>query len=137
MGVIGILFYIVDYFYISVLKVGWLVSFFVFIVLIFGLIMLLLFLGFNCKKVMLFVFGIFVLGNIIFIFIINFVVVIIVCVILVIFYLIYFLVVFIMVVNFVSEEDVLKVVFKVFIGVFVGMVFGVLIVSFFVSIVLF
>lgn len=133
MGVIGILPYIADHFHISVSKAGWLVSLFALTVSISGPTMPLLFSGFNRKKAMLLVLGIFVLGNIISIFTTNFAVAIIARVIPAIFHPIYFSAAFTIAANSVSEEDAPKAVSKVFIGVSAGMVLGVPIASFLAS----
>ncbi|WP_160724725.1 MFS transporter [Bacillus sp. USDA818B3_A] len=133
MGVIGILPYIADYFHISVSKAGWLVSLFALTVSISGPTMPLLFSGINRKKAMLFVLGIFVLGNIVAIFTSNFAIAIIARVIPAIFHPIYFSAAFTMAANSVRKEEAPKAVSKVFIGVSAGMVLGVPIASFLAS----
>ncbi|MFS0906593.1 MFS transporter [Priestia aryabhattai] len=133
MGVIGILPYIADHFHISVSKSGWLVSLFALTVSISGPTMPLLFSGINRKKAMLFVLGIFVLGNIVSIFTSNFAIAIIARVIPAIFHPIYFSAAFTMAANSVNKEDAPKAVSKVFIGVSAGMVLGVPIASFLAS----
>ncbi|CAH0145033.1 Inner membrane transport protein YdhP [Peribacillus sp. Bi96] len=133
MGVIGILPYIADHFHISVSKAGLLVSLFALTVTISGPTMPLLFSGINRKKAMLFVLGIFVLGNIVSIFTSNFTIAIIARVIPAIFHPIYFSAAFTMAANSVSKEEAPKAVSKVFIGVSAGMVLGVPIASFLAS----
>ncbi|MFC7393740.1 MFS transporter [Scopulibacillus cellulosilyticus] len=133
MGVIGILPYIADHFHISVSKAGWMVSLFALTVAISGPTMPLLFSGINRKKAMLFVLGIFVLGNIVSIFTSNYAIAIIARVIPAIFHPIYFSAAFTMAANSVRKEEAPKAVSKVFIGVSAGMVLGVPIASFLAS----
>ncbi|MGO4375671.1 MFS transporter, partial [Paenibacillus sp. MCAF20] len=68
MGIVGILPSIADHFNVSIAKAGLLVSLFALAVAISGPILPLLFSGLNRKKVMLFVIGVFVLGNVVSIF---------------------------------------------------------------------
>jgi MFS transporter, DHA1 family, inner membrane transport protein len=133
MGVIGILPYIADHFHVSVSKAGLLVSLFALVVAVSGPTMPLLFSGVNRKNAMLFVLGIFVLGNIVSIFTSNFAIAIIARVIPAIFHPIYFSAAFTMAANSVSKEEAPKAVSKVFIGVSAGMVLGVPIASFLAS----
>ncbi|MGP7815631.1 MFS transporter [Niallia sp. 01092] len=137
MGVIGILPYIADQFHISVTKAGWLVSLFALTVSISGPTMPLLFSGINRKKAMLFVLGIFVIGNIFSIYTSNYTIAIIARVIPAIFHPIYFSAAFTIAANSVRKEEAPKAVSKVFIGVSAGMVLGVPIASFLASIVSF
>ncbi|WP_144509755.1 MFS transporter [Bacillus sp. FJAT-22090] len=133
MGVIGILPYIADHFHISVSKAGLLVSLFALTVAVAGPTMPLLFSGINRKKAMLFVLGIFVLGNIVSIFTSNFTIAIIARVIPAILQPIYFTAAFTIAADSVRKEEAPKAVSKVFIGVSAGMVLGVPIASFLAS----
>jgi MFS transporter, DHA1 family, inner membrane transport protein len=133
MGVIGILPSIADHFHVSVSKAGWLVSFFALVVALAGPTMPLLFSGFNRKKVMLLVLGVFVLGNIVSIFTSNFTILLISRIIPAFFHPIYCSMAFSVAAASVSKEEAPKAVSKVFIGVSAGMVIGVPVSSFIAS----
>ncbi|GIM28393.1 MFS transporter [Clostridium polyendosporum] len=134
MGVIGILPLIADNFHISISKAGLLVSLFALAVAISGPIMPLLFSGINRKKVMLFVLGIFLLGNIVSVFTSSFTVLLIARVIPGFFHPIYCSLAFTAASASVSEEEAPKAVAKVIMGVSAGMVLGVPITSFIASV---
>jgi MFS transporter, DHA1 family, inner membrane transport protein len=133
MGVIGILPSIADHFHVSVSKAGWLVSFFALVVAISGPTMPLLFSRIDRKKVMLFVLGVFVLGNIVSIFTSNFTILLIARIIPAFFHPIYCSLAFTVAASSVSKEEAPKAVSKVFIGVSAGMVIGVPVSSFIAS----
>jgi DHA1 family inner membrane transport protein len=133
MGVIGLLPSIAEHFDVSVSKAGWLVSFFALAVAVSGPILPLLFSGINRKKVMLFVLGIFVLGNIVSIFTSNFTIALVARVIPAFFHPVYCSLAFTVAATSVSKEEAPKAVSKVFIGVSAGMVIGVPIASFIAS----
>ena len=130
MGVIGLLPSIADQFNVSVSKAGWLVSLFALAIAISGPIMPLVFSGMNRKKVMLFVLGVFVLGNVVSVFTSNFTLLLITRIILGFFHPIYCSLAFTVASSSVSKEEAPKAVSKVFIGVSAGMVAGVPIASF-------
>jgi predicted MFS family arabinose efflux permease len=134
MGVIGLLPSIADHFDVSVSKAGWLVSAFALAVAVSGPILPLLFAGINRKKVMLFVLGVFVLGNIVSIFTSNFTVSLVARVIPAIFHPVYCSLAFTVAAASVSKEEAPKAISKVFIGVSAGMVIGVPIASFIASV---
>ncbi|KMY48548.1 MFS transporter [Peribacillus loiseleuriae] len=125
MGVIGILPLIADHFHISVSKAGLLVSLFALAVAISGPILPLLFSGINRKMVMLFVLGIFVLGNIISIFAANFTIVLIARTIPAFFHPVYCSLALTVAATSVSKEESPKAVSKVMLGVTAGMVLGI------------
>jgi len=133
MGVIGILPSIAENFHVSISKAGLLVSLFALAVAISGPIMPLLFSGINRKKVMLFVLGIFLLGNIISVFTSSFTVLLIARVIPAFFHPVYCSLAFTAAAASVSKEEAPKSVSKVFMGVSAGMVLGVPITSFIAS----
>jgi MFS transporter, DHA1 family, inner membrane transport protein len=133
MGVIGILPLIADQFHVSISKAGLLVSLFALAVAISGTTMPLLFSGINRKKVMLLVLGIFVLGNIISMFVSNFTIALIVRVIPAFFHPIYCSLALTVAATSVSKEEAPKAVSKVMLGVNAGMVLGVPITSFIAS----
>ncbi|SFE64417.1 Predicted arabinose efflux permease, MFS family [Bacillus sp. OV194] len=130
MGVIGLLPSIADHFHVSISKAGMTVSFFAIAIAVSGPTMPLLFSGINRKKVMLLVLGVFVLGNIVSVFITNFSILLIVRIILGLFHPIYCSMAFTAAASSVSKEEAPKAVSKVFIGVSAGMVAGVPIASF-------
>jgi DHA1 family inner membrane transport protein len=130
MGVIGSLPSIAEQFNVSVSKAGWLVSLFALAIAISGPIMPLVFSGINRKKVMLFVLGVFVLGNVVSVFTSNFTLLLITRIILGFFHPIYCSLAFTVASSSVSQEEAPKAVSKVFIGVSAGMVAGVPIASF-------
>ncbi|WP_462411607.1 MFS transporter [Neobacillus sp. Marseille-QA0830] len=125
MGVIGILPAISEQFHVSISKAGWLVSLFALVVAASGPTMPLLFSGFNRKKVMLLVLGVFVLGNIVSVFTANFTILLLARVIPAFFHPIYCSLAFTVAAASVSKEEAPKAVSKIFIGVSAGMVVGV------------
>lgn len=125
MGVIGILPLIADHFHISVSKAGLLVSLFALAVAISGPILPLLFSGINRKKVMLFVLGVFVLGNIISIFASNFTILLIARTIPAFFHPVYCSLALTIAATSVNKEQSPKAVSKVMLGVTAGMVLGI------------
>ncbi|MEH7332579.1 MFS transporter [Neobacillus drentensis] len=133
MGVIGILPSITDQFHVSISKAGWLVSFFALVVALSGPTMPLLFSGFNRKKIMLLVLGVFVLGNLVSIFTSNFTILLMARIIPAFFHPIYCSLAFSVAAVSVSKEEAPKAVSKVFIGVSAGMVIGVPVSSFIAS----
>lgn len=133
MGVIGILSLIADNFHVSISKAGLLVSLFALAVAISGPIMPLLFSGINRKKIMLFVLGIFLLGNIVSVFTSSFTILLIARVIPAFFHPVYCSLAFTVASASVSEEEASKAVAKVFMGVSAGMVLGVPVASFIAS----
>jgi MFS transporter, DHA1 family, inner membrane transport protein len=130
MGVIGLMPSIADHFHVSISQAGLTVSLFAIAIAISGPTMPLLFSGVNRKKVMLLVLGVFVLGNIVSIFISNFTILLITRIILGFFHPIYCSMAFTVAASSVSKEEAPKAVSKVFIGVSAGMVAGVPIASF-------
>lgn len=130
MGVIGLLPSIAEHFNISVSKAGLLVSFFALTIAISGPTLPLLFSGFNRKKVMLVVLGVFVIGNIISIFTLNFTLLLLIRIILGFFHPIYCSMAFTVAATSVRKEEAPKAVSKVFIGISAGMVAGIPIASF-------
>ncbi|WP_433942862.1 MFS transporter [Paenibacillus sp. SN-8-1] len=130
MGVIGILPSIAEHFGVSISKAGWLVSFFALAVAVSGPILPLLLSGINRKKVMLLVLGVFVLGNLVSIFINNFTLALVARVIPALFHPVYCSLAFTVAAGSVSQEEAPKAISKVFIGVSAGMVIGVPIASF-------
>jgi predicted MFS family arabinose efflux permease len=124
MGVIGILPLVAQHFQISISKAGLLVSIFALAVAVSGPIMPILFSGVNRKKVMLFVLGIFLLGNIVSVFASSFIVLLIARVVPAFFHPIYCSLAFTVAAGSVSREDAPKAVSKVFVGVSAGMVLG-------------
>jgi MFS transporter, DHA1 family, inner membrane transport protein len=130
MGVIGLLPSIAEHFNISISKAGLTVSFFALAIALSGPTMPLLFSGVNRKKVMVLVLGVFVLGNIVSIFISNFTILLIVRIILGLFHPIYCSMAFTVAASSVSKDEAPKAVSKVFIGVSAGMVAGIPIASF-------
>ncbi|QWU18341.1 Predicted arabinose efflux permease, MFS family [Paenibacillus sophorae] len=125
MGVIGILPLIADHYHVSISQAGLVVSLFALAVAVSGPTMPLLFSGFNRKKVMLLVLGIFILGNIISAFTSNFTILLFARVIPAFFHPIYVSLAFTVAASSVSKEEVPKAVSRVFIGVSAGMVLGV------------
>ncbi len=130
MGVIGLLPSIAEHFNVSISQAGLTVSLFALAIAISGPTMPLLFSGINRKKVMLLVLGVFVVGNIVSIFISNFTILLMVRIILGLFHPIYCAMAFTVAASSVSKEEVPKAVSKVFIGVSAGMVAGIPIASF-------
>lgn len=130
MGVIGLLPAMAENFQVSVAQAGLLVSLFAIAVAISGPILPLVFSGINHKKVMLIVFGVFVIGNIITLLSTSFGLTLTVRVIQGLFHPVYFSIAISVVAASVSKEDAPKAVSKVFIGVSAGMVAGVPIANF-------
>lgn len=130
MGVIGLLPSIADHFNVSISTAGLTVSLFAIAIALSGPTMPLLFSGVNRKKVMVLVLGVFVVGNVVSIFISNFTILLIVRIILGLFHPIYCSMAFTVAASSVSKEEAPKAVSKVFIGVSAGMVAGVPIASF-------
>ncbi|MCA1040690.1 MFS transporter [Bacillus infantis] len=125
LGVIGVLPSIAEHFDISVAKAGLLVSLFALAVAISGPIMPLLFSGINRKFVMLLVLGIFVVGNIISIFVTDFTILLIVRVIPAFFHPVYCALALTVAAASVKKEEAPKAVAKVIFGVNAGMILGV------------
>jgi predicted MFS family arabinose efflux permease len=134
MGVIGILPLIADHFHISISKAGLLVSLFALAVAVSGPIMPLLFSGINRKKVMLFVLGGFLVGNIVSAFASSFTVLLIARVVPAFFHPVYCSLAFTAAAASVSQEEAPKAVSKVIMGVSAGMVLGVPVASFIASV---
>ncbi|WP_413378822.1 MFS transporter [Paenibacillus taichungensis] len=130
MGIVGILPLVADHFHISVSKAGLLVSLFAIAVAISGPTLPLLFSGFNRKKVMLLVLGVFVLGNMVSIFATNFNVALIARVIPAFLHPVYVSIALTAAAASVSREDAPRATSKVFKGVTGGMVLGAPISSF-------
>ncbi|MFJ2043158.1 MFS transporter [Paenibacillus taichungensis] len=130
MGIVGILPLVADHFHISVSKAGLLVSLFAIAVAISGPTLPLLFSGFNRKKVMLLVLGVFVLGNMVSIFATNFNVALIARVIPAFLHPVYVSIALTSAAASVSREDAPRATSKVFMGVTGGMVLGAPISSF-------
>ncbi|MBB3114033.1 putative MFS family arabinose efflux permease [Paenibacillus phyllosphaerae] len=130
MGVIGLLPSIAEHFNVSIATAGLTVSLFAIAIAVSGPTMPLLFSGFDRKKVMLLVLGVFVVGNVVSIFIANFTALLIVRIILGLFHPIYCSMAFTAAASSVSREEAPKAVSKVFIGVSAGIVAGVPIASF-------
>ncbi|WP_340372142.1 MFS transporter [Peribacillus sp. FSL E2-0218] len=124
MGIVGILPSIADYFHVSIPKAGLLVSLFALAVAISGPIMPLLFSGINRKKVMLFVLGVFIIGNIVSMFTSSFIILLIARVIPAFFHPVYVSIALTAAAASVSEEEAPKATAKVFMGVTGGMVLG-------------
>ncbi|WP_167274684.1 MFS transporter [Paenibacillus lupini] len=125
MGVIGILPLISDHFQVSISAAGLIVSLFALAVAISGPILPPLFSGINRKKMMLFVLGIFIVGNIVSAITSDFAVLLIARVVPAFFHPIYCSMAFTVAAASVNRDDVSKAVAKVFIGVSAGMVLGV------------
>lgn len=130
MGVIGILPQIAEKYGITVSQAGLLVSLFALAVAVAGPFLPLLFSGFNRKKTMLFVMGLFVITNIISIFASSFTIALVARVIPAFLHPVYFSVAFTAAANTVSKEQAPKAISKVFMGVTAGMVIGIPITSF-------
>lgn len=130
MGIVGILPLVADHFHISVSKAGLLVSLFAIAVAISGPTLPLLFSGFNRKKIMLLVLGVFVLGNVVSIFATNFNVALIARVIPAFLHPVYVSIALTAAAASVSREDAPRATSKVFMGVTGGMVLGAPISSF-------
>lgn len=134
MGYIGILPSIAEHFNVSVSTAGLLVSIFALSVAISGPIMPLLLSRINRKKVMLFVLGIFLMGNIVSIFTSDFTTLLFARIVPAFFHPVYCSLAFSTAAASVSREEAPKAVARVFIGVSAGMVIGVPVSSFFDSV---
>lgn len=124
MGIVGILPSIADHFHVSIAKAGLLVSLFALAVAISGPILPLLFSGFNRKKVLLLVLGVFVLGNIASIFASSFVVLLLARVIPAFLHPVYVSIALTAAAASVPKEEAQKAISIVFMGVTGGMVLG-------------
>ncbi|MGO4110036.1 MFS transporter [Paenibacillus sp. YAF4_2] len=124
MGIVGILPSIADHFNVSIAKAGLLVSLFALAVALSGPILPLLFSGLNRKKVMLFVLGVFVLGNIVSIFASSFTILLIARVLPAFLHPVYVSIALTAAAASVNKEEAPKVISKVFMGVTGGMVLG-------------
>lgn len=124
MGIVGILPSIADHFNVSIAKAGLLVSLFALAVAISGPILPLLFSGLNRKKVMLFVIGVFVLGNVVSIFASSFTVLLIARVLPAFLHPVYVSIALTAAAASVNKEETPKMISKVFMGVTGGMVLG-------------
>lgn len=133
MGVIGILPALADHFSVSVSKAGLLVSLFALVIAVSGPTMPLFFSGFDRKKVMLIVLGVFIIGNVVAIYTTNFTVALAARVVPALFHPIYCSLAFSVAAASVRKEEAPKAVAKVFIGVSAGMVIGVPVASFIAS----
>ena len=130
MGVIGLLPSIAEHFGISIAQAGLTVSVFAIAIAVSGPITPLLLSGMDRKKVMLVVLGLFIVGNVLSIFIANFTWLLVVRVVLGLVHPIYCSMAFTAAAASVSREEAPRAVSKVFIGVSAGMVAGVPIASF-------
>ncbi|MGK9252262.1 MFS transporter [Paenibacillus humicus] len=124
MGIVGILPSIADHFHVSIAKAGLLVSLFALAVAISGPILPLLFSGFNRKKVLLLVLGVFVLGNIVSIFASSFAVLLLARVIPAFLHPVYVSIALTAAAASVPKEEAPKAISIVFMGVTGGMVLG-------------
>lgn len=130
MGVIGLLPSIAEHFDISISQAGLTVSLFAIAIAVSGPITPLLLSGINRKKVMLVVLGVFIVGNVLSVFVSNFALLLGIRVVLGLFHPVYCSMAFTAAAASVSKEEAPKAVSKVFIGVSAGMVAGVPIASF-------
>ncbi|WP_145945419.1 MFS transporter [Paenibacillus sp. Y412MC10] len=130
MGVIGILPSLAEHFHVSVTQAGLLVSLFALGIALSGPVLPLMFSGFDRKKVMLLVLGVFVLGNMVSLLTSSFIVLLIARIVPALFHPVYCSLAFTAAASSVSKEEAPKAVSKVFIGVSAGMVAGVPIASF-------
>lgn len=124
MGIVGILPSIADHFHVSISKAGLLVSLFALAVAISGPILPLLLSGLNRKKIMLFVLGVFVIGNIVSIFASSFNVLLIARVLPAFLHPVYVSIALTAAAASVNKEEAPKAISKVFMGVTGGMVLG-------------
>ncbi|MBB5326073.1 putative MFS family arabinose efflux permease [Anoxybacillus tepidamans] len=125
LGIIGILPLIADHFHVSISDAGLMVSLFTLAIAISAPITPLLFSGIERKKVMLFVLGVFILGNVVSAFASNFTVALIAYVFPAIFFPVYISLVLTVAATSVSKEEAPKAVSKVFIGISASMVLGI------------
>lgn len=130
MGVIGLLPSIADHFHVSIQKAGLTVSLFALAIAVSGPTMPLLFSGINRKKVMLFVLGVFVAGNIASVLTASFTLLLLIRIALALFHPVFCSMAFTAAASSVKPEEAPKAVSKVFIGISAGMVAGVPIASF-------
>lgn len=130
MGVIGLLPSIAEHFDISISQAGLTVSLFAIAIAVSGPITPLLLSGINRKKVMLVVLGVFIVGNVLSVFVSNFALLLGIRVVLGLFHPVYCSMAFTAAAASVSKEEAPKAVSKVFIGVSAGMVAGVPMASF-------
>lgn len=129
MGVIGLLPSIAEHFGISIAQAGLTVSVFAIAIAVSGPIAPLLLSGIDRKKVMLVVLGVFIIGNVLSIWITNFALLLAVRMILGLFHPVYCSMAFTAAASSVGPQEAPKAVSKVFIGVSAGMVAGVPIAS--------
>lgn len=130
MGVIGLLPSIAEHFQISISQAGLTVSLFAIAIAVSGPITPLLLSGIDRKKVMLVVLSVFIVGNVLSVFVSNFALLLGIRVALGLFHPVYCSMAFTAAAASVSKEEAPKAVSKVFIGVSAGMVAGVPIASF-------
>lgn len=124
LGMMGILPFVAEHFHVTVSQAGWLISVFALVVAISAPIMPLLLSRFNRKKIMLLVFGVFVLGNAVSIFTSDFTIALIARAVPALLHPAFFSLAFTMAAASVSKEEAPKAVAKIFIGVSAGMVIG-------------
>lgn len=129
-GIIGILPIVAETFAVDIATAGLLVSLFALIIAGSGIIMPLLFSGFNRKKIMLFVLSIFTLCNLISMIAPNFTVALIARVIPAFFHPIYCSMAFSVAASLVAKQDIPKASAKIMMGVSAGIVIGIPITSF-------
>lgn len=129
-GIIGILPLIAEKFGVDITQAGLLVSLFALIIAVAGIIMPLVFSGFNRKKVMLTVLTIFAVCNLVATFAPNFTVVLIARLIPAFAYPVYCSLAFVVAASLVEPKDVPKAISKVMMGVSAGIVIGIPVTSF-------
>ena len=125
MGFIGILPYIAEYYQVSVVQAGWLISLFALGVAVAGPTMPLLMSGFNRKRVMVFILGLFTVCNLIAVFAENFYVLLAVRVLPAFFHPVYCAMAFTVAAGLARPGEAPKMVAKINMGVAAGMVAGV------------
>ena len=125
MGFIGILPYIAEYYQVSVVQAGWLISLFALGVAVAGPTMPLLMSGFNRKRVMVFILGLFTACNLIAVFAENFYVLLAVRVLPAFFHPVYCAMAFTVAAGLARPGEAPKMVAKINMGVAAGMVAGV------------
>ncbi|MBD2872481.1 MFS transporter [Paenibacillus arenilitoris] len=130
MGVIGILPVIADTFGVTVSQAGWLVSLFALVVAFSGPTMPVLFSRFNRKRGMLFVLGIFIIGNLISIFTTNFTVLLFARIVPAFFHPVYISLALTLAATSSKPEDAPKSIAKIMMAVSAGMILGVPIATF-------
>lgn len=124
LGMMGILPFVAEHFQVSVSRAGWLVSLFALVVAISAPITPLLLSRFNRKKIMLLVFGVFILGNVVAVFTTDFTIALIARAVPAVLHPAFFSLAFTMAAASVSKAEAPKAVAKIFIGVSAGMVIG-------------